>query len=37
MELSIREDLIITQVDKREATVIWGINVYLKETQHLNN
>ena len=31
MELSIREDLIITKEDKCEATVIWGIDEYQNE------
>jgi len=37
-ELSTREDLIITQADKGGATVIWGIEEYLREAENqLNN
>ena len=37
-ELSTREDMIITQADKGGATVIWGIEEYLKEANvQLNN
>ena len=33
-DLSTEEDLIIRQTDKSEATVIWGIAEYLKESNN---